>query len=100
KNNLARYGIWDESFGQKIVPLKGDLSSPLLGLSTGTWQELEERIDVIYHGGAEVNFMIPYEEAKFTNVYGTKDIIRLATSKKVKPVHYISTLSVFAPSSG
>jgi myxalamid-type nonribosomal peptide synthetase MxaA len=37
----------------------------------------------------------PYQQLKAANVDGTREIIRLATTHRIKPLHYISTLSVF-----
>src|SRR5262249_26689903 len=63
--------------------------------SPAQFQELAERIDVIYHNGALVNFIYPYQALKAANVEGTTEILALACASRPKPVHYISTLSVF-----
>ena len=54
-----------------------------------------EQIDIIIHAAAFVNLLYPYEVLKGTNVTGTKNILLFARSGKIKPVHYISTNSVF-----
>jgi thioester reductase-like protein len=54
---------------------------------------------VIYHNGALVNFVYPYERLKPANVLGTQEILSLASQTRTLPVHYISTLSVFSKSS-
>jgi len=59
------------------------------------FSELSEKIDVIYHNGAYVNSMRPYASLKASNVLGTKEVLRLASLVKTKPVHFISTLAVF-----
>src|SRR5205823_4505156 len=38
----------------------------------------------------------PYHALKAANVLGTQEVLRLATQDKIKPLHYISTLSVFS----
>jgi len=43
-----------------------------------------------------VNSLYPYQELKAANVSGTKEILRLATHGRVKPLHYVSTVSVFS----
>ena len=53
-------------------------------------------IDVLYHIGAFVNYMYPYTALKPANVLGTQEVLRLACQSKIKPVHYISTIAVFA----
>ena len=52
--------------------------------------------DVIYHCGAEVNFLRKYPALKPANVLGTQEILRLACDGSVKPVHFVSTIYVFS----
>ena len=56
---------------------------------------LTEKIDVIYHNGAAVNFLYPYEFLKAANVDSVKEMLYLAKTTRLKPIHYISTLAVF-----
>ncbi len=84
-----------ENIAARVVPVIGNLSQPLLGLSEEQFQHLAGEIDVIYHSGAAVNLLYPYAALRSTNVQGTQEILRLATEKKLKPVHYISSLAVF-----
>lgn len=95
KNNLKSYEIWHEDFTDKIIPVQGDLSQPLLGLSSQDFQKMSSIIDVIYHNAAWINYVYPYSALKPTNVLGTQEILRLASQQKIKPVHYISTIAVF-----
>lgn len=85
---------WQPEWHTRIKPVLGDLALPQLGLSEDVQEELAQHIDTIYHNGAQVNMLYPYEELKAANVQGTREILRLATTYKIKPVHYISTLSV------
>jgi thioester reductase-like protein len=55
-------------------------------------------IDTIYHCGAIVNHVFPYQDLKHVNVDSTKEILALACSgKQLKRIHYMSTASVFSP---
>jgi amino acid adenylation domain-containing protein/thioester reductase-like protein len=96
KNSLESYIIWHKSFSSRIIPLIGDLSQPFLGLSKQKFQEMATKIDVIYHNGAWVHHIYPYSVLKNANVAGTQEVLRLACKVKSKPVHYISTSSVFS----
>lgn len=93
-NNLDTYLIAGESLNERIIPLVGDLSQPLLGLSYNQFQEMAHKIDIIYHNGAITNLVYPYSSLRATNVLGTQEILKLATQIKIKPIHYISTLNV------
>ncbi|HEY1012776.1 MAG TPA: SDR family oxidoreductase, partial [Herpetosiphonaceae bacterium] len=44
-----------------------------------------------------VNFIYPYARLKAANVDGTREVLRLASTAATKPVHFISTLAVYAP---
>ena len=94
--SLEYYLLWEESFAQRIIPIVGDLSKPLLGISESQFQNLAQEIDIIYHNGALVHHTSPYSLLKAPNVLGTQEVLRLACKNKVKPVHFISTISVFA----
>ena len=91
----ARYELAGLPSG-RVVPLPGDLASPQLGLSVEQFRELARRADVIYHAGAAVNFIYPYEELRAANVAGTREVIRLAAEARGIPVHYVSTTAVLA----
>lgn len=92
---LEQYELFDSALMHRIVPVCGDLSHARLGLTPVQFEQLAKDVDVIYHNGALVNFIQPYEALKAANVMGTQEILRLASTYKTKPVHYVSTLSVF-----
>ena len=80
----------------RVVPLPGDLAEPRLGLSEAAFRDLARELDVIYHAGAQVNFIYPYQELRAANVAGTREVIRLAGLYRGIPVHYVSTTAVLA----
>lgn len=94
---LTNYKIWQPSFKSRIVPFSGDLSQPYLGLSKQQFYRLADKIDAIYHNGAQVHHLYPYAQLRATNVLGTQEIIKLACHRTPKPLHYTSTLSVLPP---
>jgi thioester reductase-like protein len=95
RENLRAYGLWDEGPDERIVAVPGDLSRPLLGLSQQQFDQLAAGTDVVFHNGALVNALSPYEALKAANVLGTREVLRLACRSRTKPVHYVSTVSVF-----
>lgn len=94
KKNLNKYLLWDDAFSTRIKPILGDLGEPRLGLTQETFDQLTHEIDVIYHNGALVNFVYPYHAHKASNVLGTQEVLRLASRLKLKPIHFVSTLSI------
>lgn len=73
--------------------LAGDLGEPDLGLSFVDWQRLAETVDLIVHPAAFVNHVLPYAQLFGANVVGTAELIRLALSRRLKPIHYVSTVA-------
>ncbi|NJL61196.1 MAG: NAD-dependent epimerase/dehydratase family protein [Methylacidiphilales bacterium] len=95
KSNLEKYGIWEDSFEPRIIPILGDLSQPLLGISQEAFEMLAANMDAVYHSAATLNYVYPYSALKAPNVLGTQEILRLASLIKVKPLHYVSSVAVF-----
>jgi amino acid adenylation domain-containing protein/thioester reductase-like protein len=95
QRNLERYALHNSAYSSRVIPVLGDLSQPLLGLSQAQFHQLASRIDLIYHNGAFVNLIYPYAALRNVNVLGTQEVLRLASKVKVKPVHFISTLDIF-----
>ena len=92
--NLTRYGLDASSILARVQPVVGDLARARLGLSKETFDILGNQIETIYHNGANVNFTFPYQALKGTNVDGTREILRLAAHRRVKPVHFVSTIPI------
>jgi amino acid adenylation domain-containing protein/thioester reductase-like protein len=91
----ARYELPEPS-ADRALPLPGDLAQPRLGLSHAQFRALARDVDIIYHPGALVNFIYPYQELRAANVAGTREVIRLAGEYRGIPVHYVSTTAVLA----
>ena len=77
----------------RIIPVIGDLTLPHLGMSTSYFLTLASEIDTIYHNGAHVHHLYGYDALRNANVLSTIEILKFATLKKLKVLHYISTLS-------
>jgi thioester reductase-like protein len=90
----VKYSLWAEAYQDRIVPLQGDLGRPWLGLPADAVAELANMVDAIYHNGAMVNLVYPYHSHKPSNVGGTIEVLRFAARDRIKPVHFISSLSV------
>ncbi|WGL97455.1 thioester reductase domain-containing protein [Arsenophonus sp. aPb] len=76
----------------------GDLTKPNLGLDEKTWHYLSQNIDHIFHAGALVNHILPYQLLFETNVLGTAELIKLALVNHLKHFVFISSIIVVIPS--
>jgi thioester reductase-like protein len=95
EENLNRYGQRRSGHAARIIPVTGDLEKARFGFSEKQFNALAQTIDVIHHCGALVRHLSPYASQETANVAGTREILRFASSVKMKPVHYVSTLAVF-----
>lgn len=100
RENLSYYGLWDADLTHRISALNGDLSKPHLGLTEGQWQHLAAAVDMIFHCASLVNYVYPYEVIKPHTVDGTREILRLASLTRTKPVFYVSTNGIFPTEQG
>jgi thioester reductase-like protein len=91
EDNLARYIDFSLPAG-RVVPVIGDLAKPRLGLSADSFDRLSLDVDAIFHNGAMLNHLAPYERLNAANVISTIDLLRLAGSKKPKWMYYVSSM--------
>jgi myxalamid-type nonribosomal peptide synthetase MxaA len=96
QQQLQRYQLSERVDYRRVIAVCGDLAEPQLGLNEQRYREIAERVTVIYHNGALVNFIQPYSQLKTANVQGTQQVVRLACTDTAKAIHYVSTLSVFS----
>ena len=99
KLNLCHYKLWQDCYLERIIPILGDISRERLGLDTRLFENLSLDIDIIVHCAATINLVQTYEQLKPTNVEGTQQILKFASSGTHKPIHYISTLKIFSTES-
>lgn len=76
----------------EVIP--GDLSQPELGLSAQDRKRLVAGVDVVLHGGAQVNFFSSPELLHHTNVEGTAQLLGLAAAAGVRRFVLLSSLAV------
>ncbi len=93
REKLTEYKLYRTGFSNRIVPVLGDLSEEKFGLSDAAFNYLAKSVDIIFHNGAWVNHVYPYDMLKAANVGGTHEVLRLATTYKIKSVRHISILN-------
>ncbi|CAK9438672.1 uncharacterized protein LODBEIA_P28960 [Lodderomyces beijingensis] len=87
------FGIWQESWADKIEVVLGDLSKEQFGQTDKEWSELTNTIDVIIHNGAFVHWVYPYSQLRDANVIGTVNVLNLAADGKPKYFSFVSSTS-------
>jgi thioester reductase-like protein len=79
-----------------VVVVPGDLELPRMGLSVQDYDRLAESVDTVVHNAALVNLVLGYGSHRAANVGGTTAMLRLAAHRRVKHVHFVSTLAALA----
>jgi thioester reductase-like protein len=82
-------------FEARVIPVCGDLSLDLLGLSKEQWEHFAGEIGTIYHNAAAVNYLLTYDKMRGANIKGTNGILKLAFSGRKKVFNYVSTTFIF-----
>ncbi len=92
---LKFYGLPSQSESDRIITVSGDLTQPLMGLGGDKYFELAEKVDLVFHCAASVNYVYPYSASKPHTVGGTTEVLRFATTGRPKTLQYISSNGVF-----
>ncbi|RYG43888.1 MAG: NAD-dependent epimerase/dehydratase family protein [Chitinophagaceae bacterium] len=83
----------------RLTVICGDINKPQLGLSEQDWMLCCKDVQHIVHASAHVNHIEGY--ATFRDATrGMKEILRLASSEKIKLIHFISSTAACARKSG
>jgi thioester reductase-like protein len=94
---LTKYELWQDRFAVRIHAVPGDLQRRRFGLDAAAFAVLADAVDVVIHSGAQVSYVQPYVAHRATNVGGTAEVLRLAATGRLKPLHHVSTIAVFGP---
>ncbi|XP_071786315.1 uncharacterized protein [Asterias amurensis] len=82
-------------FNKRVTAITGDVSLIKLGMMEEDYTYLSFEVDSVIHAAAYVNLVYPYEALRGANVIGTQNVVLFACTNKIKPLHYVSTNSVF-----
>ncbi|WFC97961.1 Type I Iterative PKS [Malassezia yamatoensis] len=79
----------------RVSAVQGDVSKPHLGLSEEDWTRLAETVDLIVHASGKADHLIGYQGIAPVNTYSTREVLRLASDKKVKAVANIGSTNMW-----
>lgn len=89
----SAYGIWHDSYQQRISVVLGDLEKPHFGLSDEIWSSLCKSVDVIIHNGALVHWVYPYSTLRGPNVIATINVMEMCAQGRKKFFSFVSSTS-------
>lgn len=86
---------------RRVVPVRGDLTRPGLGLGAGGRAMMAREVEAVLHFAADTSFSQTLESARETNVRGTGHVLELAAEwPGVRRVVFASTAFVAGRSMG
>jgi amino acid adenylation domain-containing protein/thioester reductase-like protein len=98
---LKHYSLWEPQHQASLHVVVGNLSEPFLGLSEAEFDILANQVDAIFHSGALVDWMRPFDDYVGPNILGTHEVLRLASRGRAgRAVHFVSTISTLPIHSG
>ncbi len=92
-SRLKQFQIPIEGWEDRVECIVGDLSKPCLACSPADYDRLCNRVDAIYHCGADVHHIYDFKMLKGANVDSTIELLKIATRAREKAIFYISTLA-------
>ncbi len=96
RRRLARaWSDWPElvaAIGSRVDAVPGDVTLPDLGLDADTYGTLRRQLSRVIHAAADLRLDAPLEEARRTNVDGTRRVLELA--RAVQADHGLDRLGV------
>jgi NAD(P)-dependent dehydrogenase (short-subunit alcohol dehydrogenase family) len=85
----ARYG----AAGDRLVPVTGDLTQPLLGLDEATLASLRGKVRHLCHFAAIYDIAASREAQAATNIEGTRNAVNLAAALDAGCFHHVSSIA-------
>jgi len=94
----------DHPYGERVTAVRGDITSPDLGLRGQDADGIAEHVSEIVHGAAAVSFELGLDAARAVNVGGTRRVLEFARRCQsrggLRRLSYISTAYVAGEHSG
>ncbi len=80
--------------GERVEPLVGDLTEPLLGVSGADRDRLRDQVDHFVHLAALYDMTADAATNELTNIGGTTEALLLASDLNAKRFHHVSSVAV------
>lgn len=78
---------------KRVIPITGDLTRPMLGVTAKKRRELEGEITHVFHLAAVYDLMADAESQVMVNVEGTHNVVKFADDIKAKRFHHMSSIA-------
>lgn len=86
---------------ERVVPLRGDVTLPGLGLEPLMRRRVERQTSAIVHAAADTSFSRPLEHARAVNTIGTQNVVQVASHcGRIERFSFVSTAFVAGRATG
>jgi NAD(P)-dependent dehydrogenase (short-subunit alcohol dehydrogenase family) len=85
--------FWGKESVKRVVPIKGDLGSPKLGVSPSDVRKLKGKVKHFFHLGAVYDIEASAEAMKKANIVGTQGALDLAAAVNAGCFHLVSSIA-------
>jgi thioester reductase-like protein len=87
------YEFWGKDSKKRVVPIKGDLAQPKLGVSRGNIAKLKGKVRHLFHLGAVYDIEASAEAMHKANIVGTQAALDFAEAVKASCFHLVSSIA-------
>ena len=85
--------FWGKESTRRVVPIKGDLSQPKLGVAKADLTRLKGKVKHFYHLGAVYDLEASAEEMHEANIVGTEGALAVAAAIGAGCFHLVSSIA-------
>ena len=85
--------FWGKDSVKRVVPIKGDLGSPKLGVSPADVRKLKGKVKHFYHLGAVYDLEASAEAMEKANIAGTRGALEFAEAVNAGCFHLVSSIA-------
>jgi short-subunit dehydrogenase len=85
--------FWGKDSAKRVVPIKGDLAQPKLGVSRGDLVKLKGKVKHFFHLGAVYDLQASAESMHQANIGGTQNALALAEAVNAGCFHLVSSIA-------
>lgn len=90
--NRLRISQDNQKWLDKIVPIRGDITQPLFGISPHDIEQMSRDVSLIFHSAATVRFVEPLKVAVGNNVVSVDNLVQFASKmSKLEALVHVST---------
>jgi thioester reductase-like protein len=86
--------FWGKDSMRRVIPIKGDLGQPKLGIGKADLRRIKGKIRHFYHLGAVYDLEASAEEMRRANIVGTENALELAAAIGARCFHHVSSIAV------